>query len=342
MDRHDIGSRFSLDMQGLQRLKQTAGRDPEQGLEASVRQFEALFVQMMMKSMRETVPDAGLTKGDQRQFYTSLLDQQLSQEVAGRGIGLAEQLLQQLGTRRSGPAADIAGQSEALIAGIPRGHPRVLTGSLAAARPMEQGQPHKEPVQASEVAVSEARHVLSTENRRQAQPHVQAFIERLEAPALGASRATGVPAELILAQAALETGWGRYEIATADGANSHNLFGIKAGAGWQGKTTEVGTHEYVRGERVALTDHFRVYDSFEQAFTDYARLISDNPRYAGVVSAPDARQAARALQESGYATDPGYADKLVAVMDTLGSLDKQGMLAKGRSLPGEFELGQIF
>ncbi|GHA06027.1 flagellar assembly peptidoglycan hydrolase FlgJ [Oceanisphaera arctica] len=337
-----VNSHFSLDMQGLQRLKQSAGRDPELGLEQATRQFEALFVQMMMKSMRDAVPDSGLTEGNQRQFYTSLLDQQLSQDVAGRGIGLAEQLLRQLGPRMQGGAADSGNQAEALIAGIPRGQPRVLTGSLAAVQPMAEPKAASEPVPARNAVITESPNLSSSDNKRNIPAHVQTFVERLEAPALAASRASGVPAELILAQAALETGWGRYEIATPDGGNSHNLFGIKAGGHWQGKTTEVGTHEYVRGERVAVSDSFRVYDSFEQAFTDYARLIGDNPRYAGVVAAPDAQQAAKALQAGGYATDPGYADKLVAVMKLMGPVSEELQLAQADSLPGGGRLDQIF
>ncbi|MCP1366804.1 glucosaminidase domain-containing protein, partial [Halomonas sp. BBD48] len=122
----------------------------------------------------------------------------------------------------------------------------------------------------------------------------------------------------ILAQAALETGWGKHEIPTADGGNSHNLFGIKAGSRWRGETTDITTTEYVNGRPIKQVDRFRVYDSFEDAFTDYARLIGDNPRYAGVVAAPDAASAARALQTAGYATDPAYADKLIAVMTSFG------------------------
>lgn len=151
--------------------------------------------------------------------------------------------------------------------------------------------------------------------------HIERFMERLAAPAQAASRRTGVPAELILAQAALETGWGRHEIATQDGGNSHNLFGIKAGSSWQGKTTDVVTHEYLNGQRTRLVDTFRVYDSFEEAFTDYARLIGDNPRYAAVTTAGSAEQAARELQAGGYATDPAYAEKLIAVMNSMGPVE---------------------
>lgn len=150
--------------------------------------------------------------------------------------------------------------------------------------------------------------------------HMQAFLTPLVAPAQAASRRTGLPAELILAQAALETGWGRHQIHTADGRNSHNLFGIKAGSRWQGPTAQVTTHEYLDGERTRIKDRFRVYESYEAAFTDYGRLLSNSPRYAAVSRAPTAEQAARELQAGGYATDPAYADKLIKIMGSFGTL----------------------
>lgn len=148
--------------------------------------------------------------------------------------------------------------------------------------------------------------------------HAREFVSRIAAPARAAARASGVPAELIIAQAALETGWGQRRIPAADGRDSHNLFGIKAGAEWKGAVSEVRTHEYIDGKRQVQTARFRVYPSYEQAFTDYARLIARSPRYAEVRSAPDAHAAARALQQGGYATDPAYADKLGAILDRIG------------------------
>ncbi|MBK5939766.1 flagellar assembly peptidoglycan hydrolase FlgJ [Halochromatium roseum] len=158
---------------------------------------------------------------------------------------------------------------------------------------------------------------MTTADLRDQPAHVQAFLQPLLAPAQAASQKTGVPAELILAQAALETGWGRHQIRTDDGRNSHNLFGIKAGSHWQGPTAAVTTHEYYNGQRTRIRDQFRVYDSYEAAFTDYGRLISRSPRYAAVGTAPTAEQAARALQAGGYATDPAYADKLIKIMGHL-------------------------
>ncbi|MDW5375310.1 flagellar assembly peptidoglycan hydrolase FlgJ [Halomonas sp. HP20-15] len=325
------GGQFALDLQGLQRLKQTASSRPEEGVREAAKQFEAVFLKMMLKSMRDATPQSGLLDSQQTRFYTEMLDQQWSQHLSGQGVGLAEQLVQQLEDRGLVPKVDSA--SESLIAGIPRGTPRVLHGGLQGDVPVASqaaDAPTEEPVTrfldalelkpAGSGYESAARGATeptgSTDRERPA--HVAEFLRELHGPAQAASRTTGVPAELILAQAALETGWGRHEIPTADGNNSHNLFGIKAGSQWQGETTDITTTEYVDGRAVKMVDRFRVYDDFEAAFTDYARLIGDNPRYAGVVTASNASNAARALQAGGYATDPAYADKLIAIMDTLG------------------------
>ncbi|SDL72559.1 flagellar protein FlgJ [Franzmannia pantelleriensis] len=346
---NDLGGQFALDMQGIQRLRHTASRDPNAGLDEAAKQFEALFVQMMMKSMREATPRSDLLHSQQTEFYESLLDQQWAQHLSGRGMGLAEQLVNQLEGRGMVPGREQAdSEVDSLIAGIPRGTPRALSGGLSAG-----DMPERAPADSadgmvlpgsfldaldlqrgtqSETAEAPARAERS-EPRGDQPDHVRAFVDELAGPAQAASQATGVPAELILAQAALETGWGRHEIPDARGGNSHNLFGIKAGSRWQGETTDITTHEYFDGQRTRITDTFRVYDSFEEAFTDYARLIGDNPRYSGVVEAPNAEQAARALQQGGYATDPAYADKLVSIMNTLGPVEAAGPTLASREAP---------
>ncbi|MDR5866462.1 flagellar assembly peptidoglycan hydrolase FlgJ [Halomonas koreensis] len=327
-----LSGQFALDVQGLERLKHTAEGSPGEGLDGAARQFEALFVQMMMKSMREAVPSSGLLEDKHTDFYQSLLDKQWSQVVADRGVGLAERLVEQLEGEVGGPRRGTGADHEALIAGIPRGTPRPLEDALSAEAPSEAAGGEARPasfMDALQVTPAGDASRPEAADRHAGRPsHVRDFLDRLAEPARAASRASGVPAELILAQAALETGWGRHEIATADGRNSHNLFGIKAGGGWRGETTEILTHEVIDGQRRPVRDQFRVYGSFEEAFTDYARLIGDNPRYAGVTAAATPDQAARALQRGGYATDPAYADKLIAVMDSLGPLAGDAMLAR--------------
>ena len=317
----DLGGQFALDLQGLDRLKQGARQDPASKVKEVGRQFEALFLQMMLKSMRQATPQSGLLNSQQTQFFNGLLDQQWAQQLSGHGLGLAEQLAQQLRQRAGLPADDAQA-----VAGIPRGAPRPLSGALpidggSAGAPASASAPTPRTL-ARALALGLYAQPATTRIPLRSEPgsrpeHVENFVARLEEPARAASRASGVPAELILAQAALETGWGRNQIPARNGANSHNLFGIKAGADWSGPTAEVQTTEYVDGQAVQRVESFRVYPSYEAAFNDYARLIVRNPRYAGVVNASSAQDAAYAMQRSGYATDPAYADKLIGVMRTL-------------------------
>lgn len=369
MSIQDMTSQFALDVQGLERLKHTARNDEAAGLRGAAQQFEALFLQMMLKSMRDTIPSGGMLDSQQAEFYQSMLDQQWAQTMAGRGIGLADHLVAQLETQMGiSPARSGVADRELseLIAGIPRGTPRVLSDALLpeseTERDTEASSERRRETPAEAITmpgsfleeleavrggfmsaldatvptvapsiqtphpVAAMAPAVRAPTSGQGGEHVQRFMERLSAPAQAASRKTGVPAELILAQAALETGWGRHEIATANGGNSYNLFGIKAGSSWQGRTTDITTHEYINGQRTRVVDTFRVYGSFEEAFTDYARLIGNNPRYAAVTTAGSAEQAARALQAGGYATDPAYADKLIAVMNTMGPMRQRDSL----------------
>lgn len=321
---NDMSGQFALDMQGFQRLQHTARVDPEAGVQSAAQQFEALFIQMMVKSMREAVPTSGLLQSRDTDFYQSMLDQQWSQVMAAKGIGLADALVEQL--KRQGAIGSASGVADPdlqqLIAGIPRGVPRVLDSPLAGGAPRNE-EAHGRFIDELDAVRARAAQAPTTQETvpagwENAPDHVRQFLITLAEPARAASQATGVPAELILAQAALETGWGRHEIARQDGANSYNLFGIKAGSQWRGATTDIVTHEYVNGRRTQMMDTFRAYDSYAHAFTDYAGLIGNNPRYAKVVTASSAAQAAHALQQAGYATDPRYAEKLVAVMQTMG------------------------
>ena len=115
----------------------------------------------------------------------------------------------------------------------------------------------------------------------------------------------------MLGQAGHETAWGQHEIKLKGGAPSYNVFGIKAGAGWTGKVAEVSTTEYVHGVPQKTVARFRAYDSYDDAFKDYAHMISQSPRYAQVKLQTGSAQAfASGLQKAGYATDPDYASKL--------------------------------
>ena len=144
-----------------------------------------------------------------------------------------------------------------------------------------------------------------TASGRLQSPHIRAFQDKLGAHAEEASRATGIPAKFMLGQAALESGWGKREIKNADGSASHNLFGIKAGPGWKGKVVNAITTEYVNGVPQTRVEKFRAYDSYADGFKDYAKLLTNNPRYEKVLASEgDASSFAHGLQKAGYATDP--------------------------------------
>jgi flagellar protein FlgJ len=140
------------------------------------------------------------------------------------------------------------------------------------------------------------------------------FVNRVWDQAADASRSTGIPAHFMVAQAALETGWGRGELRRADGSPTHNLFNIKAGNSWKGDVVELPVTEYVNGRPQTETARFRAYGSYGEAFRDYANLLRSSPRYADVLGQTDAAGFARSLQQSGYATDPMYADKLTRII----------------------------
>ncbi|MCW5628767.1 MAG: flagellar assembly peptidoglycan hydrolase FlgJ [Rhodoferax sp.] len=143
------------------------------------------------------------------------------------------------------------------------------------------------------------------------------FVQRHAQAAARVEQSSGIPAAFMLGQAGHETGWGRSEIRMADGSPSHNLFGIKATGGWSGKVAEITTTEYVNGVAQKVVTKFRAYDSYEDSLRDYARLITESPRYAQVSQQTDSVQAwTTGLQRAGYATDPDYASKLSRAINT--------------------------
>lgn len=294
---------FALDVNGVNDLRKAARDNSPEALKATAKQFEALFMNMVLKSMRDASPQDGLFDNEQTKMYTSMLDQQLSQTMASRGVGLADVLVRQL--------------SNAVNTGTPgQASPAGIQGS----RTPGQGvaPPALSPLPPSATGISADSLAAPMPRRSHAsQPaHVRAFQDKLAAHAEEASRLTGIPAKFMLGQAALESGWGRREIVAADGTNSHNLFGIKATGGWKGKVVETATTEYVNGVPQTRMEKFRAYDSYADAFRDYANLLRNNPRYENVLAnARDVAGFAQGLQRAGYATDPQYAAKLTRIIN---------------------------
>lgn len=285
-----------LDASALNRLRHSAASNTPEAARAAAQQFEAMFLGMVMKSMREATPSEGLFGSEQGKMMTGMLDQQMAQSLATRGVGLADVLVRQMTPQKTPPMAP---QMAPQIA--PQATPQIASQVSPQIAP-----PLKPPLSATEPAPSAGSVRRST---------LTAFTEKLGAQAEAVSVATGIPARFMLAQAALESGWGRREIKHPDGSSSHNVFGIKADRQWKGKTAEVMTTEYVNGVPEKRLQRFRAYDSYAEAFSDYASMLTRSPRYAQVIaSADDATTFARGLQKAGYATDPGYADKLIGVI----------------------------
>lgn len=314
-----LDQRFALDVQGVDALRRTVRTSPEEGLQQVSRQFEALFMNMVLKSMREATPSAGLFDSQSQKVYQSMFDQQLTQNLSGRGVGLAESMLEQL--RRTLPSSPLDPEAEAQIGVKPMpldSRPGGLPFSPRAGIPIGSAPSSRfgMPADLSVYQNNSDRRAPGANASLQGQ--VDEFVGRMGASAQVASTASGVPAPLILAQAALESGWGKREIRADDGTQSFNLFGIKADKGWKGPTVETTTTEYVDGEPQKVRAKFRAYASYDEAFTDYARFITRNPRYANVLATDDPHEAAHGLQRAGYATDPKYGEKLVRIMQKFG------------------------
>lgn len=282
--------RFALDANGLEDLKRKS-RDPgsAEGQRSAVRQaaaqFEAVFMNLLMKSMRDALPQDGALDSNSVKSFTSMYDQQLTQKMSEKGIGLADMIVKQLENNAA------SAPRQAAVSGMP-----AMTLEKLKAASAEAGR-------------GGAGAGAGTGAGASAAP--REFVKRMWDSARSAEASTGMPAQFILGQAALESGWGQREIRQPDGSSSHNLFGIKAGASWKGATVDAVTTEYSGGVARKVTEKFRAYASYAESFADYARLISTSPRYAGALqSGGDAVQFAQSMQRAGYATDPHYADKL--------------------------------
>lgn len=301
-----------LDVGSLGNLKRQARSGDPEANKAVAREFEAMFLQMVLKSMRDATPREGLFDSDQSRLYQSLLDQQLSQTLGSstRGFGLAAMIETQLSRRNEAPLP-----AEGPLELAPKARAFPLQPELKALplrQPAESG--FKLP-QSTIPSPTPAPAVTAPAGPVPAISAVQrSFVDRMLPAALAAQGASGIPARYMVAQAALETGWGRSEPKAADGTTSFNIFGIKAGASWRGPTVESRTTEVIMGVAQTRVERFRAYGSHEEAFSDYAKLMMRSPRYAAVREARDPAGFARGLQLAGYATDPKYAAKLERII----------------------------
>ena len=268
---------LASDVQALGALRSKAAADPKAAVREVAKQFEALFMQELMKSMRAATVSSGMLDNEGSKLGTEMLDQQFATQMTGLPGGLSDAITRQLERQM--------GLSPGPIPAVP----------TKGVNPLQRSAPPSG--------------IPST--------GAAAFVEQHSAAAQATEQTTGIKAAFMIGQAAHETGWGRREIRHADGGNAFNLFGIKAGADWKGPVAEVTTTELVNGIAHKLEAKFRAYASYAESFADYAKLMKDSPRYQRVLAqGQDAASFARGLQDAGYATDPAYADKLTRVINT--------------------------
>ena len=287
-----LSNALAVDVQSLNHLKSEAGKNGAAAVRETAKQFESLFMREMIKSMREATMKSGMLDSAQGDLGTDMLDQQLSVQMSGRAGGLSEAIARQLERQMGGADANLVAPSTLSMSSLQ--YQRSTGASSASA--------------ASSVA--SATSGPAPKGRDEFVQHHSAAAERV-------AQASGIPASFMIGQAGHETGWGKSEIKGAGGSNSFNLFGIKAGKGWSGKVAEITTTEYINGAAQKVTAKFRAYDSYEDSFKDYARLINNSPRYEQARAKTDSAVAyATELQKAGYATDPEYARKLSGAINS--------------------------
>lgn len=314
-----LSNSLAADAQSLGNLKMEAGKSSPEAIKETAKQFESLFMRELIKSMREASPKSGMLDNAGSDLGTDLLDQQFAVQMSGQPGGLSELIAQQLTRQSAAAMQDPNKASEAEYAA----HADAMGGLTPAFSTLPKAE--NSAVSATRLPAPLAKINAAAPNaavpvgkaQNAATPSQADFVKKHSEAAGKVEKSSGIPASYMLGQAGHETGWGKFEIKQRGGAPSFNLFGIKAGAGWTGKVAEVTTTEYVNGVAKKQVAKFRAYDSYEDSFKDYAKLITESPRYATAKAQTGSAYAfASGLQKAGYATDPDYALKLSRAINT--------------------------
>ncbi len=333
------GASIFSDLQSLNGIRKQATVDSRGAIKAAAKEFEAFFMNMMLKSMRQASEIMGgdsLFGSQQEKMFIGMLDEQMSVELSQKGdLGIADLMARNLlGDNKPAVNSQSSVRQELALGKTTRamGYQKDLL--------MKQGEiftPVNHPVKS--VDEIQVEHLLSENKKRTVQPlavmdeaqrsapgkvekkslfdDAKSFINQLLPYATKIAEKIGVDPKLLIAQAALETGWGKYIMHDSHGRPSNNLFGIKSSSQWQGPSVRIDTLEVDNGEFVKTKDDFRMYESFEKSFDDYVDFLQSNPRYQGALKVvKDAKQFVQSLQSAGYATDPDYAKKILRIFNT--------------------------
>ncbi len=340
-------AKFYADFQGFAKLRAAASKNSPDALRSAAQQFEAVFIEMMVKSMRETQTNDGMLDSQGTRFAQEMFDKQVAVELAKKEeLGLADLLVEQVQSQAPAAEEDPFVSVQAAKIAIPfeisemsagpfvefdaNGElkPLIQTDESRPTALVENSQIARDaratpalPVSERTAAVVdepvpsavEEETAVRSEDMRIRSP--RDFVAKLRPYAEQAAATIGVAPDLLLAQAALESGWGRRIIKRPDGSSSFNMFGIKADRRWTGDRVYVRTTEYIRGVRTKVRAPFRAYDSYADSFNDYANFIMTQPRYRKALQqAGNSRAYMHALQRAGYATDPRYANKVLTII----------------------------
>ncbi len=305
------------DFSGLARLRNQSKQETPGAINEVAKQFESLFLNMVLKSMREAKLADGMLDNDQSKFYREMYDQQLAVHLSGKpGVGLADLIVKQLGDEKTDETERMTLDDyiNNPLQRFPSVNKSKKDGADFIPIPSEVKsrliKDSDRPIQSIESKPIDRERIKSQEPIRTSGQ----FVKHLHGYAEKAAAELGVEPKVLLAQAALETGWGRSVIKHKDGSNSFNLFNIKAGSSWAGKRTNVATLEYKKGIPQKQMAGFRSYESYQESFDDYVRLVKNSPRYSQALKhANNPGRYMQELQKAGYATDPHYADKVMRI-----------------------------
>ncbi|MFV8463079.1 flagellar assembly peptidoglycan hydrolase FlgJ [Vibrio campbellii] len=292
---NDIG--FIHDIGSLDRLRQQAVNGEEgsekEALTAAAKQFEAIFTSMLFKSMRDANSSfkSDMLNSQNEQFYRQMQDDQMASELSANGsLGLADMIVAQLSAGQSSDATEDKVRSEGFDTSLQR--PQFSGRSDERTQEIQSASAVKQPVSFDSP---------------------ESFVTSMKPYAEKAASALGVDSSLLLAQAALETGWGSKMVKNSLG-NSNNLFNIKADRSWKGDKVATQTLEFHGKTAVKESASFRSYSSFEDSFNDYVKFLNENPRYETALQHQgNSENFIKGIHQAGYATDPNYADKVLRV-----------------------------
>ena len=305
IDMSAVSTEFYYDLNSMDKLRSQARSDESKALRSVAKQFESIFMKMMLKSMRDATPGNPLFDSDSEKFYMQMYDDQLSSDLSQKGsLGLADMMVAQLeGTYTQSSKHRISPRSKNEIS------PSAMTELMSS---IEKNSKAMESYKNN--AMMELENIGDKPLHQIESP--EEFIKTVWNDAKDAAEKLNVNPEALIAQAALETGWGKFAVRDSSGISSNNLFNIKADSRWTGPRMNKETTEYVKGSPVQENAKFRAYESVSASFIDYVSFLMDSGRYQKAIdSGKDAGKFLRELQSAGYATDPKYAEKIENIMN---------------------------